>query len=97
VKCPRRNCNGTVKKVDEQVFNELAEMLSDPNKFAKCAQKVAKKNGLAPLSNEELKFAQLMVLRSIKKIAEEPDSNFDACVECGCVVYKKGHGLLGVK
>ena len=89
MKCPCRNCNGTVKEVDKQVFDELANMLSDPNKFAKYAQKVAKEHELYPLSDDELKFAQMMVLRSIKKIAEEPDSNFNACDECGCVVYKR--------
>jgi len=50
-------------------FDRLAETLVNSDKFKKLAQEIAKEEGYGELSDDEVKWVQNMVLRSLKKIA----------------------------
>ena len=56
-------------KDENMTFKKLAEELTNPEKFKRLAQEVAKEEGYGELSDDEVKWVQTMVLRSLRKIA----------------------------
>ena len=60
---------GKPVKDENMTFDRLAETLVNSDKFKKLAQEIAKEEGYGELSDDEVKWVQNMVLRSLKKIA----------------------------
>ena len=60
---------GKPVKDENMTFDRLAETLVNSDKFKKLAREIAKEEGYGELSDDEVKWVQNMVLRSMRKIA----------------------------